>query len=166
MVLPDGSVAVLLINERAGDGYNDANVTVTINGRTLESTGEVYRYGWDEVEADAGLTKSTLTNLGNTFTISVKDVEMALVILHAVPGLEGDFDGDNDVDGADFLRWQRDGSPNPLSQSDLLTWESNYGTTASVAAASSVTEPASACVLASGAILMLFSRRHLVGYVF
>ncbi len=32
VVLPDGSVAVLLINERAGDGYNDANVTLAING--------------------------------------------------------------------------------------------------------------------------------------
>ena len=103
VVLPDGSVAVLLINERAGDGTYDANVTVAINGMTLDTTGEVYRYGWDEVDADAGLTMSTLTSLGNNFTLSVKDVEMALVMLHAVPGLEGDFDGDNDVDGADFF---------------------------------------------------------------
>ncbi len=37
-------------------------------------------------------------------------------------------DSDNDVDGHDFLVWQRGQSPNPLSQADLNVWESNFGT--------------------------------------
>jgi hypothetical protein len=44
---------------------------------------------------------------------------------------DGNFDNDNlpagDVDGNDFLAWQRGSSPTPLSQADLTTWEGNYG---------------------------------------
>ena len=43
-------------------------------------------------------------------------------------GITGDFDLDGDVDGYNFLKWQRGESPNPLSQSDLADWEANYGT--------------------------------------
>jgi hypothetical protein len=41
----------------------------------------------------------------------------------------GDFDGDGDVDGADFLLWQRGGSPNGIGSGDLADWENNYGNT-------------------------------------
>lgn len=41
--------------------------------------------------------------------------------------LPGDFDGDGDVDGRDFLVWQRGGSPVPLSTDDLNAWQTNYG---------------------------------------
>ncbi len=40
----------------------------------------------------------------------------------------GDFDGNLVADGADFLKWQRGESPDPLSASDLTAWEANYGT--------------------------------------
>jgi len=40
----------------------------------------------------------------------------------------GDFDNDGDVDGSDFLRWQRGDSPNNGSPGDLSDWETNYGT--------------------------------------
>ncbi len=106
---------------------------------------------------------STLTNLGNNFTLSLKDVEMALVILHAVPSLEGDFDGDNDVDGADFLLWQRGGSPNPFSPTDLANWQMNYSGVASNSAASSIPEPASAWLLAVAGMPMVESRRRSLG---
>ncbi len=44
---------------------------------------------------------------------------------------EGNFDNDNlpagDVDGGDFLEWQRGNSPTgPLDQADLTTWQGNY----------------------------------------
>jgi hypothetical protein len=39
----------------------------------------------------------------------------------------GDFDFDGDVDGRDFLVWQRGNSPNPLSAADLADWSANYG---------------------------------------
>ncbi len=39
----------------------------------------------------------------------------------------GDFDGDGDVDGRDFLFWQRGGSPMPFSGDDLALWQEEYG---------------------------------------
>ncbi len=42
--------------------------------------------------------------------------------------VEGDFDRDGDVDGNDFLVWQRGGSTtSPLSSIDLAAWQSNNG---------------------------------------
>ena len=51
----------------------------------------------------------------------------------------GDFDLDGDVDGGDFLVWQRGGSPNPISAADLALWKANYAT--AVAAGGAVPEP-------------------------
>ncbi len=72
-------------------------------------------------------------------------------------GTDGDFDGDSDVDGADFLEWQR----NLGDATNLGLWESNYGTPApAIAAAAAVPEPAS--LLLAGAMAMLvLSRRTL-----
>lgn len=46
----------------------------------------------------------------------------------APEGQPGDFDGDDDVDGRDFLIWQRGGSPTALSADDLADWQDNFGT--------------------------------------
>lgn len=46
------------------------------------------------------------------------------------PAGDADFDEDGDVDGRDFLVWQRGQSPNPLSNSDLAEWQAAYGGTA------------------------------------
>jgi hypothetical protein len=56
----------------------------------------------------------------------------------------GDFDGDGDVDGRDFLRWQRGGSPNPLSSSDLSLWQAQYGTPGPLVAESTAVESTAA----------------------
>ena len=48
-------------------------------------------------------------------------------IYSIMPVLAGDFDEDGDVDGNDFLRWQRGESPVALSATDLSRWQGNYG---------------------------------------
>lgn len=68
----------------------------------------------------------------------------------------GDFDGDGDVDGPDYLKWQRGESPNPLSPTDLAEWQTNYGTP--VIAATAVPEPGAA-VLTLVALGLLAHRR-------
>lgn len=65
----------------------------------------------------------------------------------ASPGIAGDFDFDADVDGADFLAWQRGESPAPLSATDLADWKSNYGGNG-IAAAAAVPEPSPAVLIA------------------
>lgn len=50
------------------------------------------------------------------------------VALYTEPvGLAGDFDNDGDVDGRDFLAWQRGESPRPLGAGNLALWKQNYG---------------------------------------
>jgi hypothetical protein len=78
---------------------------------------------------------------GLSWDLDVSATSVILKVLGSV-GLAGDFDGDQDVDGADFLRWQRGQSPNPLSVGDLNDWKANYGAPAR-AAAQAVPEPAS-----------------------
>ncbi len=71
-------------------------------------------------------------------------------------GLSGDFDGDDDVDGADFLAWQRDPGVGNLSD-----WQTNYGTTALLTAASTPVPEPSALLLGALASLLGFPfRRH------
>ena len=60
--------------------------------------------------------------------------------------LPGDFDIDGDVDGADFLTWQR-GFGTIYNSADLGTWEANYGAVAPLAATSTaVPEPSTAAL--------------------
>jgi T5SS/PEP-CTERM-associated repeat protein len=61
----------------------------------------------------------------------------------ATPG-DFDVDGDVDVDGRDFLLWQRGQSPTPGSITDLASWRVNFGLSASAAAGDTVPEPAAA----------------------
>lgn len=79
-----------------------------------------------------------------------------------VPSVTGDFDADLDVDGADFLAWQRGESSNPLSAEDLAAWEANFPTAAPLAAAASaVPEPSAVMLmLAGGCALYGFGRRR------
>jgi hypothetical protein len=53
-------------------------------------------------------------------------------------GQAGDFDGDDDVDGNDYLVWQR-GLGSQFDAADLADWRTNFGATGG---ATAVPEPA------------------------
>ena len=72
-----------------------------------------------------------------------------------VTGTPGDFDGDGDVDGRDFLIWQRGDSPNPLSAGDLAIWQAQYGSPSLVVAANTVPEPQSLLLLVCSSFAMI-----------
>lgn len=91
-----------------------------------------------------------------------------------VTPLEGDFDGDQDVDGADFLLWQctLGSSVTPglgadadesgvIDGGDLAAWTAQFGQTAGPPPTGAVPEPASAVVggLACAALFSLHRRR-------
>ena len=72
-----------------------------------------------------------------------------------------DYDHDDDVDGLDFLKWQRGESPDPLSAGDLALWEDQYGSPPPLAAASAVPEPTT-CTLTLAALCLAMSRRRTI----
>lgn len=98
------------------------------------------------------------------------------VIQLAEVGAAGDFTLDGNVDGSDFLAWQRslgstvavagagaDGNRNGvIDAGDLAVWRSNFGSVGSETATASVPEPAS-CVLAATLLALGFSSRQFRG---
>ena len=107
----------------------------------------------DEAGAQLGFTTLTAPD-------SVHGAVLDNIMLFTVE-LEGDFDIDGDIDGFDFLKWQRGESPNPLSAEDLAVWQENFGSVASSALATptGVPEPATGIILMLGMAAMLFRRQ-------
>jgi hypothetical protein len=71
-------------------------------------------------------------------------VRTGLVVFEEATGQAGDFDGDGDVDGRDFLVWQRN-----TSVGNLADWQANYGAGGPLTASStSVPEPATLSLMA------------------
>jgi len=75
----------------------------------------------------------------------------------AVP-LPGDFDGDEDVDGADFLALQR-GFGNIYDAGNLTDWVTNYDTVAVAGAAATVPEPSAIVLILMVGCGLLSGRR-------
>jgi hypothetical protein len=91
----------------------------------------------------------------------------------AAAGQDGDFDNDNDVDGADFLIWQRGFGPTGtnltgdadgngiVDGADLTIWKAQFGgPPAGAGAAAAVPEPATLALGALGAGLMALAARR------
>jgi len=82
------------------------------------------------------------------FLLEGEDIPMDGVVVFELPG---DFDGDNSVNGADFLAWQRGDSLSSLSSADLADWQENFGrsviTNGSVSSANTVVPESSAIAL-------------------
>jgi hypothetical protein len=94
----------------------------------------------------SGLGNLTLTgDMAGDFMASLANSDTELVLTFTGVGVNADFDLDGDVDGNDFLEWQRtDGT-----SGGLTLWQNNYGTGALAAASTaSVPEPASVSLLA------------------
>jgi hypothetical protein len=100
------------------------------NGREV-SLGNAFKVGGD--------TNSLTFQYRNADTGAIVTGDFEFV----TTGPNGDYDNDGDVDGRDFLIWQRGGSPNSLSSGDLAAWQANYGTGSIAAANVAVPEPSS-----------------------
>lgn len=80
-------------------------------------------------------------------------------VIRVIAGIPGDFDADGDVDGRDFLIWQRGGSPKALSEGDLADWQANYGLSTQPAASTAVPEPSALALAYIGLALAARGKR-------
>ncbi len=150
-------------------------------GRATANAASVLAYGaggdWPDSTDGASIYLNSLdadpNNGGLNWSLSLGDDPIGsfyvsdVTVLHAggdvgTPGTFGagvvedaDFDNDNDVDGEDFLAWQRgyntgsshaEGDANDdhlVNAADLAIWESQYGSAPPLQAIAAVPEPAS-----------------------
>jgi hypothetical protein len=105
--------------------------------------------------------------------LAVDNVSLRLVTITAPPEDNADFDGDGDVDGRDFLTWQRGfGTPDALPADgdadndfdvdgeDLAVWQGQYGEPVPpLGALTAVPEPASVTLLVAMGIVLVSKRR-------
>jgi autotransporter-associated beta strand protein len=141
----DAGIATLTgVNAYAGNTIVEAG-TLSINNAYLAdlsdvllTTGSIFNLNFsgasdtiDELFIDGvakapgtwGGPDSAATNINSLFSGTG-----TILVSNGPVGAPGDFDSDGDVDGFDFLKWQRGESPNPLSNSDLAAWKANFGT--------------------------------------
>lgn len=112
-----------------------------------------------EGTAQLGIILGTGSDDGPVFQI-----DNFRLISEVADGQPGDFDEDGDVDGRDFLAWQRGESPNgtpgvAVSAEDLAEWQNAYGSGDPLTAIGSVPEPAALSLVAI-TMLTLLARRQ------
>ena len=107
-------------------------------------------------QADGSLPELAFMHLAATSALIDAGTEVGLPFEGLAPDLgsfeshyiSGDFDSDGDVDGDDFLKWQREPGVGALSD-----WEANYGLVAQLVAAA-VPEPNSLLLSFVGVLLV------------
>ncbi len=152
-----GSITVdssgILIVDKIGAGgfdYDFSTITTLVTYEDLWDEGILQANGLSGVDGAAFASNFSVVG-------SSGSDDYILTSLLSPAGPDGDFDGDGDVDGNDFLTWQRDDATVP----GLANWESDYGTPAPLSglAAASVPEPASGVLLMFGLSAMLLRRK-------
>ncbi|MDZ4657787.1 MAG: hypothetical protein SH868_09450, partial [Bythopirellula sp.] len=93
---------------------------------------------------------------GLDWAVDFQPTSLGLAVVSS--GTPGDFDVDFDVDGRDFLKWQRGESTNPFSGGDLAAWQTAYNGGMLVAASMAVPEPPSALLAGMITVGLLICR--------
>jgi hypothetical protein len=133
--------------EYAGGPFVADGTTLTYDLTTMFDDGVFVNNGWP--------TNPAKIYFGGDDGVIFKDLS---IVVGDEPVEDGDFDDDGDVDGRDFLVWQRGDSPDPLSSGDLALWQNTYGA-GGLASISSVPEPASALLLLLSGVAAAATRR-------
>lgn len=95
---------------------------------------------------------------GSRYYVSTLDLAMLQDMGVPLADRGGDFDFDGNVDGRDFLMWQRGGSPSGPTTGDLAEWQRDYGL--GLLSATSVAVPETATVVHACACAMLVFKRR------
>ncbi len=102
-----------------------------------------------------GIRLVNLNQIDLAFPDSDLEVNFDDVRLDAAATIAGNFDLDGDVDGTDFLIWQR-GFSDLFGAGDLADWETNFGSAPLLAASTAVPELTTLGLLLSIALMTAF----------
>jgi T5SS/PEP-CTERM-associated repeat protein len=91
---------------------------------------------------------------GLVWDVQASNHQLVLSVIQA-PGLPGDFNHDGNIDGRDFLAWQRD-----PGIGDLADWQANYGAPGNSSNLFAVPEPSCIAMLAAFCALLSAARRN------
>jgi hypothetical protein len=141
----------------ASDVYISSGSVFDLNtGGLTDVIDSLYLGNTPQIPGTYGSLASLATFKSNFFTGSGI---LSVTTLGAPITTPGDFDNDGDVDGRDFLVWQRN-----TAVGDLADWQANYGTgalTAAVTASSTaVPEPGTICLVTFAVLLGSSIRRR------
>lgn len=104
---------------------------------------------------------AAITDIDDTLLLGSIPIGKFTFELLTPPALPGDFDADSDVDGDDYLMWQRGEVSNPPDAVDLANWEQNYNSNSGLASQStSVPEPTTCALFGVAAIVVISSQRN------
>lgn len=152
-----GSTGGIITGSGEKGGYFSSadGTTDYTEGSTVSAMFGGTRYDWT-ITYSGNITWSDPDNsVVDTITGAGTGVDVVLMGLGSESvGTPGDFDGDGDVDGNDYLLWQRDPAVGNLSD-----WQANFPG-ALQANLGAVPEPASLALLGAAAALSLLARRH------
>ena len=96
--------------------------------------------------------------VGADNSVQLTDLKVELFEFPNLVPEDGDFDNDGDVDGSDFLKWQRDGG----TAVELSNWINTYGQTgllSGLSASQAVPEPTALCLLIGSVVITVAGRR-------
>jgi autotransporter-associated beta strand protein len=141
----------------ASDVFISAGAVLNLNtGGLTDVIDSLYLGNTPQIPGTYGSLASAATFKSNFFTGTGI---LSVTTLGAPITTPGDFDGDGDVDGRDFLVWQRN-----TAVGNLADWQANYGTgalTAAVTASSTaVPEPGTICLVTFAVLLGSSIRRR------
>ena len=129
----------------AGDGVAEVDDSAQ-NTHQIGTSSPITSLGLISINLDVSYIASLVGNASHLGLLLMGDANgfqagfdnlIDTPVLKLSVGNAGDFDQDGDVDGEDFLLWQR----NP-AVGDLADWETNYGTNPLVASIATVPETA------------------------
>ena len=146
--------------------FDGSEVSITVERNASERL-EIVRYDpTDTSDGSSGVnTDGNISLFYADFFTSITsrpDLTFGLVdnvvVTSIDSGLTGDFDNDGNVDGNDFLEWQRGNPSMPPNSSDLQDWQNNFGTPL-VGAVTAVPEPGCVAILGMACLGLALSRR-------
>jgi hypothetical protein len=159
----DGTDAGTVEGDSPGEGWDEAG-----GSSANQLVEEFLRSAGSTIAANSSIS------LGNAFNTAIfgagnnGDLQFqfgvnngALItgtVSYVTGGPAGDYDGDGDVDGADFLVWQR-GFGSTHTAATLATWKANFGAHGT-AAAGTVPEPTSMALVFGIGLLLASWRRQ------